>query len=107
MYSTISGGIKLCMRDMNPNQKRRKKKISLNLKEKYLKKTFDATNDPSTQKMENIMHDNKVKSSSLAKNRRETRDKRPLDREPDRSWCHLHTSVKLVWSQPVDPWTVQ
>ena len=23
----------------------------------------------------------------------ETRDKRPLDRDPDRSWCHHHTSM--------------
>ena len=22
----------------------------------------------------------------------------------DRSWCHLHTSEKLSWSQPLDPW---
>ena len=35
-------------------------------------------------------------SSSLAYNRRETWVKRPLGRDPDRSWCHLHTSVKLL-----------
>jgi hypothetical protein len=39
------------------------------------------------------MYEDKVKSSSLAYNRRETRDKRPLGRDSDRSWCHLHTSV--------------
>ena len=39
------------------------------------------------------------------RNRRETRDKRQLDRESDRSWCHLHTSVKLFWSQSMAPWT--
>jgi hypothetical protein len=27
---------------------------------------------------------------------RETRDKRPLGRDPDRSCCHLLTSVKLA-----------
>ena len=36
---------------------------------------------------------------------RETRDKRPLGRDPDRSWCHCHTSAKLSLSQPMDPWT--
>ena len=41
-----------------------------------------------------MLYEGKVKSSSLAYNRRETRDKRPLD--PDRSWCHLHTSVTLL-----------
>ena len=30
----------------------------------------------------------------LAYNRRKTRDKRPLGRDPDRCWCHCHTSVK-------------
>ena len=43
-----------------------------------------------------------MKSSSLAYNRRETRDKPPLGRDPDKSWCHLPTSVKLPWSQPTD-----
>ena len=47
----------------------------------------------------------KVKSSSLAYNQRETRDKQPLDRDLDRSWCHRNTSVKLSWSQPMNPWT--
>ena len=26
-------------------------------------------------------------------------------KDPDRSWCHRHTSVKLSWSQPMYPWT--
>ena len=34
----------------------------------------------------------------------ETRDKRPLGRDPDRSWCHLHTSLKLFCSQLMAPW---
>ena len=29
---------------------------------------------------------------------RETRDKRPLGSDPDRSWCHRHTNViELSW----------
>ena len=28
-----------------------------------------------------------------------------LVRDPDGSWCHRHTTVKLSWSQPMDPWT--
>ena len=37
---------------------------------------------------------------------RKTQDKRPLDRQLDRSWCHRHTTsvIKLFWSQPVAPW---
>ena len=35
------------------------------------------------------------KVSDLAYNRRETRDKGLLGRDPDRSRCHLHTSLKL------------
>ena len=35
-------------------------------------------------------------------NRRETRVKRPLGKDPNRSWCHLHASVKLSWPQPMD-----
>ena len=48
-----------------------------------------------------------MKSSSLPYNRRETRDKRPLSRESERSWCHRHTTsvIKLFWSQPKAPWT--
>ena len=44
-------------------------------------------------------HTAKVKALGLAYNRRETRDKWPLGRDPDRSWCHSHISVKLSWSQ--------
>ena len=43
---------------------------------------------------------------SLAYNRCETRDKWSLGRDPDRSWCYLHTRVKLFWSQPMAPWTL-
>ena len=46
-----------------------------------------------------LIYEGKVKSSSLAYNRRETRDKQPLVRDPGRSWCHFHNSVKLFWSQ--------
>ena len=35
-------------------------------------------------------YESKVNISSLAYNRHETRDKRPLGRGPDRSWCHRH-----------------
>ena len=45
------------------------------------------------------------KVSDLAFNRRKTRDKRLLGRDPDRSWCHLHTSLKLLWSRLMAPWT--
>jgi hypothetical protein len=45
-------------------------------------------------------YEGKVKSSSLAYNRRETRDKRLLGRDLDKSLCHLHTSVKLFLSGP-------
>ena len=41
----------------------------------------------------------------MAYNQRESRDKRSLGRNPDRSWCYRHTSVKFSWSQPIDPWT--
>ena len=43
----------------------------------------------------------------LAYNWRETQVKRPLGRKPDSRWSHRQTSVKLSWSQPVDPWTEQ
>ena len=46
----------------------------------------------------------KVKSFSLAYKWCETWDKRPLGRDPDRSYCFLHTSVKLIWSQPMALW---
>ena len=41
----------------------------------------------------------------VAFNQRETWVNRPLGRDPDRSWCHLHTSVKLFWSQTIALWT--
>ena len=41
-----------------------------------------------------------MKSSSLVYNLRETRGKRPLGRDPDRSWWHLRTSVKLFGRSP-------
>ena len=34
----------------------------------------------------------KVKLVDLAYNRRETRDKQLLGRDPGRSWCHCHTT---------------
>jgi hypothetical protein len=40
-------------------------------------------------------YEDKVKSSSLACNQRENRNKRSLGRDTDRIWRHLHTSVKL------------
>jgi hypothetical protein len=49
------------------------------------------------------IYEGKEKVLGLAYNRRETRDKWPLDRDLDRSWCHLHTSVKLFWLQPMVP----
>jgi hypothetical protein len=49
------------------------------------------------------MYEGKVKSSQPSLH--ETRDKWPLGRDPDRSWCHFHTNVKLSWLQPMDPWT--
>ena len=44
------------------------------------------------------------KVSNLVYNQRETRDKRLLGRDPDRSQCHRHTSLKLFWSRPMAPW---
>ena len=41
----------------------------------------------------------------IAYNRRETRDKWPFGRDPDRGWCYSHTSEKFSWLQPMDPWT--
>ena len=40
----------------------------------------------------------------LAYNRRQTRDKRPLSMDSNRSWCHLYSSVILSWSQSMDLW---
>ena len=36
---------------------------------------------------------------------RDTRGKWPLYRNPDGSWWHRHTSLKLFWPQPMAPWT--
>ena len=54
--------------------------------------------------LESLMYEGKGNSSSLAYNWCETRDKRLLGRDPDRSWCHLHTCVKFFWSYPMAPW---
>ena len=51
------------------------------------------------------VYEGDLKSYSLDYNRRETRDMRLLGRDPDRSQCHLHTSLKLLWSRPMAPWT--
>ena len=32
----------------------------------------------------------------LAYNRRKTRNKRPLVRDPDRSWCHRHMQAHFI-----------
>ena len=50
-------------------------------------------------------YEDKVRSSRPSL--RKTRDKRPLSRDPDMSWCHCHTTslIKLFWSQPMDPWS--
>ena len=45
------------------------------------------------------------KVSDLAYNQQEIQAKRLLGWDPDRSWCHLHTSLKLFWSWPMAPWT--
>ena len=52
-----------------------------------------------------LEYEGKLQSSSLPYNRRETRDKWPLGRDPDRGLYHLHTRVKLFWSQSMIPWT--
>ena len=52
-----------------------------------------------------LWYEGKVKSSRPCL--RETRDKRPLGKDQEKSWCHRHTSVKLSWSQPMDPWSEQ
>ena len=36
---------------------------------------------------------------------RDTQGKWPLARNPDRSWWHRHTSLKLFWPQPMASWT--
>ena len=44
----------------------------------------------------------KCKVLRLAHKRNETWDKQLLSRDPDRRWCHRHTSVKLSWLQSMD-----
>ena len=51
--------------------------------------------------MEIVDYEAKVKSSRPSL--RETRDKRPSGNDPDKSWCHRHISVKLSWSQSMNP----
>ena len=41
----------------------------------------------------------------IISDRRNTRGKWPLARNPDRSWWHCHTSLRLFWPQPMTPWT--
>ena len=80
-------------------------------KESLQKEYSETLKLPTTRKKGYGSSDKKVeyermgKSSSLAYNRRETRDKRPLGRDTDRSWCHLRTSVKVFWSQSMVSWT--
>ena len=38
----------------------------------------------------------------LAYNRHKTWYKWPFGKDPDRSWCQRHISVKLSWSQPME-----
>ena len=47
----------------------------------------------------------KVKSSRATLRPMWNLGKQLLGRDPDRSWYHCHTSVKLFWLQPMDPWT--
>ena len=42
------------------------------------------------------------KVPDLAYSRSETRNKLPLDRDPDRSLCNRHTCVKLSWLQTMN-----
>ena len=44
-----------------------------------------------------LLYVGKVKSYRFSLRLRETLDKRPLGRDPDRSWCHLHTTVNHSW----------
>ena len=37
--------------------------------------------------------------------RRNTREKWPMARNPDGSWWHRHTNLKLFWQQLMSPWT--
>ena len=65
-------------------------------------------------------YEDKVKISSFVYNLRETREKRPLDRDPDRGWCDRHkcktflvaahdsmeikAAYKCAAAQSMDPW---
>ena len=51
-----------------------------------------------------IMDTYKVKSSRPSL--REIRDKHRLGKDPDKSWCHHHTTsmIKLFWSQLMATW---
>ena len=49
-----------------------------------------------------LNQEGKVKNSGLAYNQHET-----LGRDPDRSWCHIHTSTKLFWLRPMAPAAAQ
>ena len=41
----------------------------------------------------------------IISDQRDTWDKLHFTRNLDRSWWHGHTSLKLVWPQPMVPWT--
>ena len=47
------------------------------------------------------IYEDKMKSSRSSL--RETRDKQPFGRDPERSWCHRYTTsmIKLFWSKPM------
>ena len=49
------------------------------------------------------LYEGKVKSSRSCL--RQTGDKRPWGKDPDKSWCHCYTNIKLFWLQRTDPWT--
>ena len=54
-----------------------------------------------------LIYEGKVQSSSLAYNRRESEDRRPLGRDPERSRFHLHIRVNIFslssWPHRVRP----
>ena len=58
--------------------------------------------------MHKIIHKVQGQVKSSRPSLRKTLDKRPLGKDPDRSWCHRHTTswpmIKLSWSQPMAPW---
>ena len=51
-----------------------------------------------------MLYEGKVKSSRSTLH--ETREKRPLGRDPDRRWAHRYTTsmIMLFWSQLMTPW---